>query len=93
MEQVDFSKYQVVTLVNNKEIIIRDFNSDNIENDFSCLKCAGIFTLNNLFNNWVNLVINKSNILYTRDLFDSEKRIVRQVIIDNEKRIVRQVIK
>ena len=81
MEQkIDFSKYRVVTLINNKEIIIRDFNSEDIENDLSYLKCAGIFTLNNFGNNWVNLVINKANILYTRDLFDSEKRIVRQVI-------------
>lgn len=80
MEQIDFSKYRVVTLVNNKEIIIRDFNYADIENDSSCLKCAGIFTLNNLGNNFVNLVISKSNILYTRDLFDNEKRIVRQVI-------------
>lgn len=81
MEQkIDLSEYRIVTLVNDKEIIIRDFNYADIENDMSCLKCAGLFTLNNLGNNWVDLVINKSNILYTRDLFDSEKRIVRQVI-------------
>ena len=81
MEQkIDFSKYRVVTLVNNKEVIIRDFNYSDIVNDSSCLKCVGIFTLNNLGNNWVDLVINKSNIIYTRDLFDSEKRIVRQFI-------------
>lgn len=87
MEQADFSKYQVVTLVNNKEIIIRDFNSEDIENDLSCLKCAGIFTLNNFGNlgsNWVNLVVNKSNILYTRDLFESEERTVRQVERNNQ---------
>lgn len=79
-QKIDFSKYRVVTLVNNKEIIIKDFNYADIENDAPCLKCAGIFTLNNLCNNWVNLVISKSNIIYIRDLFESEKRIVRQVI-------------
>lgn len=74
MEQIDFSKYRVVKLVNNEEFIIEDFN---YEND-SSLKCTGL--LPNLGNNWIDIVVNKSNILYNRELSDSEKRIVRQVI-------------
>lgn len=74
MEQIDFSKYRVVKLVNNEELIIEDFNYEN----GSSLKCDGL--LPNLGNNWIDIVINKSNILYNRELSDSEKRIVRQVL-------------
>lgn len=74
--QVDSEKYQVVVLVNSKEIIVKNFKSaDNA----SYLICDGIFSSNNFGNNWVNMAINKANILYVRDLFESEKRIVRQV--------------
>lgn len=74
MEQIDFSRYRVIKLVNNEEFIVGEFN---YEND-SSLKCSGL--LPNFGNNWVDIVINKSNILYNRELSDSEKRIVRQVI-------------
>lgn len=74
MEQIDFSEYRVIKLVNNEEFIVGQLK---YENDFS-LKFAGL--LPNFGNNWVDIVINKSNILYNRELSDSEKRIVRQVI-------------
>ena len=74
MEQIDFSKYRVMKLVSGEEFITGDFN---YESD-SSLKCSGL--LPNFSNNWVDIVINKSNILYNRELSDSEKRIVRQVI-------------
>ena len=74
--EVDSYKYQVVVLINSKEIIVKDFKSaDNAP----YLTCDGIFSSNNFGNNWVNMGINKANILYVRDLFESEKRIVRQV--------------
>ena len=74
MEQIDFSKYRVIKLVNNEEFITVNFNYEN----GSSLKCDGL--LPKLGNNWVDIVINKSNVLYNRELSDSEKRIVRQVI-------------
>ncbi len=74
--QVDSEKYQVVVLVNSKEIIVRDFKS---EDGSSYLTCDGLFSSNNFGNSWVNMAINKANILYVRDLFESEKRIVRQI--------------
>ena len=74
--EVDSYKYQVVVLINSKEIIVKNFKSaDNAP----YLTCDGIFSSNNFGNNWVNMGINKANILYVRDLFDSEKRIVKQV--------------
>ena len=74
--EVDSYKYQVVVLINSKEIIVKNFKSaDNAP----YLTCDGIFSSNNFGSNWVNMGINKANILYVRDLFDSEKRIVKQV--------------
>ena len=69
-------KYQVVVLVNSKEIIVRDFKSTD---NSPYLTCDGIFASNNFGNGWVNMAISKANILYVRDLFDSEKRIAKQV--------------
>lgn len=77
--EVDFSKYQVVALTSGKEIIIKNFNATDIVDNSPCLMCTGIFTSNNFGDSWVDIVINKNNILYTRKLFDNEKRIVRQV--------------
>lgn len=74
--EVDSEKYQVVVLVNSKEIIVKNFKSAD---NSPYLTCDGIFSSNNFGNNWVDLAINKSNILYVRDLFESEKRIVRRV--------------
>ena len=74
MEQIDFSEYRVIKLVNNEEFIVGQLK---YENDFS-LKFTGL--LPNFGNNWVDIVINKSNVLYNRELSDSEKRIIRQVI-------------
>ncbi len=74
--KADSNKYQVVVLVNSKEIIVEDFKS---EDDSPYLTCDGLFASNNFGNGWVNMAINKSNIIYVRDLFESEKRIVRQV--------------
>lgn len=74
--QVNSDKYQVVMLVNSKEIIVRDFKSAD---NSSYLTCDGLFASNNFGNGWVNMGINKANILYVRDLFESEKRIIRQV--------------
>lgn len=74
--EVDFNKYQVVVLVNSKEIIVKNFQSAD---DSHYLTCDGIFASNNFGNGWVNLAIRKANILYVRDLFEGEKRIVRQV--------------
>ena len=72
--EVDSYKYQVVVLINSKEIIVKNFKSaDNAP----YLTCDGIFSSNG--NNLVNLAINKNNIIYVRDLFESEKRIVRQI--------------
>lgn len=72
--QVDSDRYQVVVLVNSKEIIVKNFESAD---NSPYLTCDGIFSSNG--NNWVNLAINKANIIYVRDLFESEKRIVRQI--------------
>lgn len=74
--ELDSEKYQVVVLVNSKEIIVKNFKSAD---NSPYLTCDGIFSSNNFGNNWVDLAINKSNILYVRDLFESEKRIVRRV--------------
>ena len=74
-------KYQVVVLVNSKEIIVRDFKSAD---NSPYLTCDGIFASNNFGNGWVNMAISKANILYVRDLFDSEKRIVKQVERNNQ---------
>ena len=74
-------KYQVVVLVNSKEIIVRDFKSTD---NSPYLTCDGIFASNNFGNGWVNMAISKANILYVRDLFDSEKRIVKQVERNNQ---------
>ena len=74
--EVDSDKYQVVVLVNSKEIIVKNFKSAD---NSPYLTCDGLFNSNNFGNGWVNMAINKSNILYVRDLFESEKRIVRQV--------------
>ncbi|AIS73921.1 hypothetical protein LDL_063 [Lactobacillus phage Ldl1] len=76
--EIDFSKYQVVALTSGKEIIVKNFNSVDVVNNSPCLMCTGIFTSNNFGNSWVDMVINKNNILYTRKLFDNEKRIIRQ---------------
>lgn len=72
--QVDSNKYQVVVLVNSKVIIVKNFKSAD---NSPYLTCDGFFSSNG--NNWVNLAINKNNIIYVRDLFESEKRIVRQI--------------
>lgn len=74
LEHKEF-KYQVVKLVNNDEFIIRYFD----ENDSSFFKCEGILLEATNKYKWVNLVINKSNILYTRDLFSYDKDIVRHL--------------
>ena len=74
-QQLDSYKYQVVVLVNSKEIIVKNFKS---EENSPYLTCNGIFSSNNFGNNWIELAINKANILYVRDLFESEKRIVSQ---------------
>lgn len=74
--ELDSEKYQVVVLVNSKEIIVKNFKSAD---NSPYLTCDGIFSSNNFGNNWVDLAINKANILYVRDLFESEKRIVRRV--------------
>lgn len=74
--QVDSDKYQVVMLVNSKEIIVRDFKSAD---NSPYLTCDGLFASNNFGHGWVNMAISKANILYVRDLFEAEKRIVRQV--------------
>lgn len=78
--EVDFSNYRVVVLTNNKEIIIKNIVSVN---DSPGLVCDGIFTSNNFGNNWVGMAINRANIIYTRELFDSEKRIIRRVEGEN----------
>ena len=74
MEQIDFSKYRVIKLVNGEEFITGNFN---YESDL-CFRCSGL--LPKLGNNWVDMVITQSNVVYDRELSDSEKRIVRQVI-------------
>ena len=74
--EVDSERYQVIVLVNSKEIIAKNFQS---EENSPYLTCDGIFASNNFGNGWVNLAIRKANILYVRDLFEAEKRIVRQV--------------
>ena len=73
--QVD-SEYEVVVLVNSKEIIVKNFKS--VDNS-PYLTCEGLFSSNNFGESWVSMAIGKANILYVRDLFDAEKRIVRQV--------------
>lgn len=75
---IDFDKYQVVALVGGKEIIIKNFDAANVVDNSPCLMCTGILPSNNLGNSLVNMVINKNNVLYTRKLFDNEKRIIRQ---------------
>lgn len=72
--EVDFDKYQVVALVNNKEIIVKNFSFVDIVNNVPFMACAGI-----LNNSWIDLAINNANIIYIRDLSDSERRIVRQI--------------
>lgn len=78
--ELDFNEYRVVVLSNNKEIIIKNFSPVDIVNNSNHLECTGMFTPNSLGNDWIYLVINKSNILYIRDLSDIEKRIVRQAV-------------
>lgn len=72
--EVDFDKYQVVALVNNKEIIVKNFSFVDIVSNVPFMVCAGI-----LNNSWIDMAINNSNIIYIRDLSDSEKRIIRQI--------------
>ena len=74
--QVDSDKYQVVVLVNSKEIIVKNFKSSD---NSHYLTCDGLFASNNFGNSWVNMAISKANILYVRDLFENEKRIVKQI--------------
>lgn len=74
--EVNSDKYQVVMLVNSKEIIVKDFKSAD---NSPYLTCEGLFASNNFGNGWVSMAISKANILYVRDLFEAEKRIVRQV--------------
>lgn len=82
--ELNFNDYQVVTLTNGKEIIIKNFSSADLVNNAPCLICTGIFTSNNFGNNLVSMIINKTNILYTRNLLESEERIVRQVERNNQ---------
>lgn len=82
--ELDFNSYRVVALVSGKEIIIKDFYSADIVTNASSLTCSGIFTSNNFGNSWVPMIINGANILYTRDLFEGEKRIVKQVERNNQ---------
>lgn len=73
--KVDFDKYQVVVLVNNKEIIVKNFSFVvDMESNIPFMVCTGI-----LNNSWTDLAINNANIIYVRDLFESEKRIVGQI--------------
>lgn len=72
--EVDFDKYQVVALINNKEIIVKKFSFVDIVKNVPFMVCTGI-----LNNSWVDMAINNSNIIYIRDLSDSERRIVRQI--------------
>lgn len=73
--KVDFDKYQVVVLVNNKEIIVKNFSFVvDMESNIPFMICTGI-----LNNSWTDLAINNANIIYVRDLFESEKRIVGQI--------------
>lgn len=74
--EVDSDKYQVVVLVNSKEIIVKNFKS---KDSSPYLTCDGLFASNNFGDSWINMAISKANIIYVRDLFDAEKRIVRQV--------------
>ena len=74
--EIDSDKYQVVVLVNSKEIIVKDFDSAD---GSPYLTCDGLFASNNFGESWINMAISKANILYVRDLFEAEKRIVRQV--------------
>lgn len=82
--ELDFNNYQVVALTGGKEIIIKNFNATDLVTNTPCLICSGIFTSNNFGNNWVAMIINRNNILYTRSLFDNEKRIIRQVESENK---------
>lgn len=82
--ELNFNDYQVVALTNGKEIIIKNFISADLVNNAPCLICTGIFTSNNFGNNWTSMIINRANILYTRNLFESEERIVRQVERNNQ---------
>lgn len=72
--EVDFDKYQVVALINNKEIIVKKFSFVDIVNNVPFMVCTSI-----LNNSWVDMAINNANIIYIRDLSDSERRIVRQI--------------
>ena len=82
--ELDFNSYRVVALINGKEIIIKGFHPTDIVTNAPCLICSGIFVSNNFGNSWVPMIINGANILYTRDLFESEKRVVRQVERENK---------
>jgi hypothetical protein len=76
-QQVDFNNYKAVVLINNNEIIVKNLNNYDfidIVNNAPCLVCTGI-----LNNSWIDLTINNANIIYIRELFDGEKRIVRQL--------------
>lgn len=75
------SEYQVVVLVNSKEIIVKNFKSTD---NSPYLTCDGLFASNNFGDSWVAMIINRTNILYTRNLFESEERIVRQVERNNQ---------
>ena len=81
---LDFNDYRVVALTNGKEIIIKNFNASDLVTNTPCLICSGVFTSNSFGNSWVAMIINRTNILYTRNLFESEERIVRQVERNNQ---------
>ena len=82
--ELDFNSYRVVALTSCKEIIIKGFHASDLAANAPCLICSGIFTSNNFCNNWVPMIINGANVLYTRNLFESEERIVRQVERNNQ---------
>ncbi len=71
---VDSEKYQVVVLVNSKEIIVKDFKS---EEGSPYLTCEGLLEVNNFGNGWIDMAISKANIIYVRDLVEREKRLVK----------------
>ena len=82
--ELDFNSYRVVALTSGKEIIIKDFHASDLVTNASSIICSGIFASNNFGNSWVPMIINGANILYTRNLFESEERIVRQVERNNQ---------
>lgn len=82
--ELDFNDYRVVALTSGKEIIIKNFNATDLVTNTPCLICSGIFTSNNFGNSWIAMVINRANVLYTRNLFEGEERIVRQVERNNQ---------